>query len=234
MPAMTTPKTLVISDGSLPALVATAIVSEDAAAGAKAPAPDLPGIVWCIAPGGPDVDAIRPACERAAGRQADVYGLGFLSTAEARASDEWLADGPPGQPESMTLIRAAYLAAQHQCRRVIWAVLADRDPDSGEPDLASVARVIDRALLAGRLASLDLERAEWAAAGVPEVRIETPFADLTDAQLADLSRDLEVPVETCWWWGDDRLPGASDERARWGGLVRPMGEPKPRTTAGAR
>ncbi|MEZ6317647.1 MAG: hypothetical protein R3B49_02670 [Phycisphaerales bacterium] len=225
---MTHPKALVISDGSLPALVATAIVSEDAASGAKTPATDLPGIVWCVAPIGPDADALRPACERAAGRQADVYGLGFLSTGEARATEEWLADGPPGQPETMTLIRAAYLAAQHQCRRVIWPVLADRLPGSDTPDLASVARAIDRALLAGRLASLDLDRGEWTASGVPEVRIETPFADLTDAQLADLSRDLEVPAETCWWWGGDGLPGAGEERARWQGLTRPTAEPKPR------
>lgn len=226
MPPMPSHKALVISDGSLPALVATAMVSEEGASGARAAPGDLPGIVWCVPPAGEAGDEFRPACERAAGRQADIYGLGFLSTADARGEEALLADGPPGQGEAMTLIRAAYLAAQHQCRRVIWPVLAERDPRSGEPDLTSVARSIDRALLAGRLASLDLDRAEWSAAGVPEVRVETPFVDLTDAQLADLSRDLEVPAETCWWWGAD-----AEEQARWGGLIRPAAEPKPAKAA---
>ncbi|GJM19789.1 MAG: hypothetical protein DHS20C14_20020 [Phycisphaeraceae bacterium] len=232
-------KTLVISDGSLASLIATAIVSEEAASGNARSAADLGGIVWGVpanlAAPGPFWDV----CDRAAGRQADVYGLGYLPPEGGfRARVEALGGLPAGAGESLTLVEAAYTAALHECPRVIWATQAPAADDSGDPDLDLVARAVDRALLASRLVGLDADRPEWPAA-VPEVRIETPFVDLRDDELADLARDMRVPVETCWWWGGAQgTPGAADEHARWTPLVgapragqtaepKPAGSPTP-------
>lgn len=235
-----TAKALVISDGSLAALVATAMVSEEAASGASATPTDLPGIVWPVVASWVHAAELWPACERAAGSQADLYGLGFMPPDHARrTTSEHLAQLPAGQAETTVLLQAAYLAAQQGCRRVLWPIQCRPDVGTGDLDLDTVSRAIDRAVLAGRIASLDLDRPEWAGCGVPEVRIETPFVDLTDDQLADLSRDLEVPVETCWWWGGSRgaLPLGEHEASRWMPLVRTaagVAEPKPpaRTPAG--
>ncbi len=213
------PRTLVISDGSLAALVATAMVSEQlAAAGTTAP-DDLGGIV-VGAPGTP-VDPGWSACERAAGRQADIYGLGFVPPdAAMRARVEAGTALPAGALESLVLTDATYNAAMHGCERLIWPVQAPTADK--EPDLNAVARLVDRATLVSRLAGLDAERPEWSGLSVREVRIDTPMVDLTDAHIADLALDLRVPVETCWWWGTD-----TPEAARWTPLLapsRPAGE----------
>ncbi len=200
-------RTLVISDGSLAALVATAMVSEQLAAAGNSSPDELGGIVI-----GSPSSATEPgwsACERAAGRQADIYGLGFVPPdAAMRARVEAGAALPAGALESLILTDAAYNAAMHGCERVIWPVQAPTV--DGEPDLTSVARFVDRATLVSRLAGLDAERPEWSGLSVREVRIDTPLVDLTDDQLADLALDMRVPADSCWWWGSD-----APEASRW-------------------
>ncbi|MEQ8770494.1 MAG: hypothetical protein RIB60_08300 [Phycisphaerales bacterium] len=216
---MTTPqktqpvRTLVISDGSLAALVATAMVSEHLASAGTAASDELNGIV-ISAPSTP-TDPGWSACERAAGRQADIYGLGFVPPdAAMRARVEAGAALPAGALESLVLTDATYNAAMHGCERVLWP--AQAPVVDGEPDLTAVARVVDRATLVSRLAALDAERPEWSGLSVREVRIDTPMVDLTDSQIADLALDLRVPVDTCWWWGTD-----TPEAARWTPLLVP-------------
>jgi hypothetical protein len=66
----------------------------------------------------------------------------------------------------------------------------------------TLADVCDRALLAGQLVGLDVARLGSAGDGAPMakgLRIETPYADLTDAQLMDLALDMDVPLHACWW-----------------------------------
>jgi hypothetical protein len=66
--------------------------------------------------------------------------------------------------------------------------------------------------------------------GVEPFRIQVPYADLTDRQLADLVLDMDLPIWTCWWWGLARGPrnvgGAEVARAeyeKWDELLKEAG-----------
>ena len=87
-------------------------------------------------------------------------------------------------------------------------------------DLDRIAQAADRALLAGRLAGLDATLH-----ASPGVQVETPLLDLTDGQLADLAMDMDVPLETCWWWGGDTGHDAQahQARARWRSSLAAVG-----------
>jgi hypothetical protein len=56
------------------------------------------------------------------------------------------------------------------------------------------------------------------------VRVEAPYADFSDRQLAELVIELDLPVWTCWWWGatNDDQPAWSD-RQHWTSLLRELG-----------
>ncbi len=96
------------------------------------------------------------------------------------------------------LLSAAIEAVSFGLSRVIWPIHAGAAKDVNTDALADVC---DRALLAGQLVGLDVARAGAAdgAALVRSVRIETPYADLTDAELMDLALDMDVPLNACWW-----------------------------------
>jgi hypothetical protein len=157
---------------------------------------------------GPDAEQ----ADRAVRRQAEAYGavyVGMGAGAGVTPSD----GGTPGAARTATLIEAGTLALANGCRRVIWPVQDGGETPDDLASVESIGRELDRALLAGRLVSLEAPEA-----GLPEVRFETPFVDLSDRQLAELADDLAVPVETCRWWGAGVGPAAA-ERARWGRVL---------------
>lgn len=182
-------RTLVISDGGLGSLVACAAAHE-ASAIAKADRSGMrPAIAW-TAPTATEGGAL---IVEAVERQASTYGLkaviqlapvSVLSGARAR----W-----PGLAASTMLIQAAAEAVEQECDRVVWPVhFGGAD---GQRDIERIALAVDRALLITRIMGIDAGEHSR-----PALRIETPYVDLTDQQIADLALDLDAPVETCWWW----------------------------------
>lgn len=185
---------LVIADGDLPGLVATMIASEESvrreSLGGK-PA------VWSSTSQGHD----------AVVSQAGTLGMRVVSRKSPATSNA------PGQRINGMLLEAGGAALNAACPVVVWPTLP-AGPASSEPALVGlIADAVNRATLVSRLVSLDAHEK-----GLPEVRIELPFVDLTDEQLADLACDLGVRFEDCWWWSVDTSE-ASELRARWGPLL---------------
>jgi len=164
---------------------------------------DLGGLVGCAASaeeGGRSfvwADVGHPGGierEQAVRRHAETYGLEVVGGREALSApvDE------SGGASTRLLIEAGLAAVKAGVERVFWCVHL-----GGEAELGPIARACDRALLATRLLSLDVA-----------VRIEAPYADLSDVQMAELAADLDAPVESCWW-----AMGTSEEaveaRRRW-------------------
>ncbi|TVQ30082.1 MAG: hypothetical protein EA376_14075 [Phycisphaeraceae bacterium] len=123
------------------------------------------------APRSPRIEAVR--------RHADL--LGFPAPLEAAEHPQ-----PPLAIPRM-LLAAASEAGRRGCPRVIW-------PIHHGDDLDDMARAADQAALLTHLARLEGD----SPAHTP-VSIHTPFLDLTDDQLIDLARDLDLPAEACWW-----------------------------------
>ncbi len=205
-PSDSTPPALVLADGGLEGLVAAAIAVERA---------DLPTErhvhLWPVPPAN---EAVRETARAAAERQARVLRLG---TVAARVPTTGTTEA---ERTSTLLLRAAFIAAELGCRRVVWPVRAPIDRATRKPDLEASATILDRALLVSRLVSLDLAHSP-----VPEVRIETPLLDLSDAQIADLALDLAVPLSAVWWATVEGSGTTADharaERERWGALLEP-------------
>lgn len=179
-------RTLVISDGSLASLVACAAAREaivSAGGDEKAARP----IVLFVPVGDETNRARRQAVEK----QAKLYELDVADMKTELRGPGAHGAFNAGLSETLNLISATYQAAQLGCDLVVWPVQFH-----GQLDIEKVARVVDRALLVTRLASLDS-----ADHGKPAIRVDTPYADFTDKQMADLVIDMNVPVELSWWWG---------------------------------
>lgn len=99
-----------------------------------------------------------------------------------------------GARDTAMLLSAAIEAASLGLSRVIWPIHAGA---AKEISIDALADICDRALLIGQLVGLDIVRA--AGDGNGSLRIETPYADLTDAQLMDLALDMDVPLSAAWW-----------------------------------
>lgn len=216
-------RSLIISDGSLAALVACAAARESLIASGvdeKSPRP----IVLFTPVGDETNHARRVAIEK----HARLYELDMVdAAADLRGPGAHGVDGG-GLHQTLSLITATYQAATLACDQVVWPIQIGGQ----SPDLESVARVIDRAVLVTRLASLD-----GAEHGRPAIRIDTPYADLSDRQLADLAIDMNVPVEHTWWWpgaqsGKSEL--AARELERWFPVLQSLGwSPATRTATPA-
>ncbi|MBL4591089.1 MAG: hypothetical protein JKY96_03930, partial [Phycisphaerales bacterium] len=127
--------------------------------------------------------------------------------------------GSSGSQQTQLLLQGAASAASLGIRRVIWPIRVGSVQRDFEPgaDLDTLAAMIDRAVLAGRLASLD---ARVGSGDEPiEMTIETPLVDFSNAQLADLAGDLSVSLDACWWAHDRRVvPSAQVEYDYWSKL----------------
>jgi hypothetical protein len=190
---------LVITDGGLPGLVAGVIASEETVRGEN-PDGGAP-VLWCPVARG--LEAAR--------RHAGALGLGVVDAGASGVDAGGATDS--GDRMNRMLLDAAVAALRAACPVVVWPWVP-RGPSSDTPaPVEAIGAAVNRAALVSRLVSLDA-----AEAGIPEVRIETPFVDLSDAQLADLACDVGARFEDCWWWKDDS-GAAGLERARWGPLL---------------
>lgn len=179
--------TLVIADGGLPALVALAIEAERAAAaGPEGGGPPALVMPW-ITTGGP-----AEAQLAAISSQARFFGQTVLEPAPVRT----LADGASRAfLASLGLLVALEAARINGCRAIVWPFHTHATDETLPGQLDAIAAAADRAILISRLATLDPP-----AGGGPPPAIDTPLADLTTRQVADLAIDLDAPVYLAWWW----------------------------------
>lgn len=206
--------TVVLLDGDLPSVVALNAIREEMEvhrreAGATAQATGR--VAVCAIPWNGPLGAVFYS---AIHRLADVDGLPKIEV----SMPDFGSSATPGMQESAGLLMCAYAAAAAGYSRVVWPCTAG----AGEGvDIDRAAAIMDRAVLCGRLVAIDA-----ASHGRPGIHIETPYADLSDRQIADLALDLAVPLEGCWWWPDRETAtdsGAELARARWMPRLMDMG-----------
>lgn len=191
-------RVLVICDGSLASVVACVAAKEASLAARPDGAPPPPRPVAWIPAG------LTESQQASAALIGQTYGLEVVAQGDTLGPD-----ATPDLVESTMLVHAVYAAAHRGCPAVFWPAHApgsNQSPDA-DPDLNTIARIIDKALLVGRLCALDAEHHN-----IPAIRVEAPYADLNTEQIADLARDLEVKLSLCWWWED---PAGAAEKARW-------------------
>lgn len=222
-------RTLVLFDGELASVLALAYAVEEAAIASRRPGHSgvVRGVPPSVGRSDPGTEPASPpplvypaffglpeAREREA---AMVRGLDLLGADRARDDHPDLSSRTDmaGEDQTRLLVHAAYLAASLGCDRVVWPVQFGEDLRAATPSLDRVASAIDRALLVSRLVGLDTDR-------VRGVEIETPFADLSDRQIAEMVMDVEAPLAACWWWGGGS-PAALAAHDRWGTLLRALG-----------
>lgn len=181
---------LVIDDGDVAGLLGCASAAEANPTGSA---------VWAdVGTGADGVDR-----DRAVRRHAEAYALEFIGAGQDLTR--------PGVQEggfgaTRLLVEAGLEAARRGIDRVVWCVHFGGRGPGDKTDLDAVAKACDRALLTTRLLSLDAPR---------DLRIETPYVDLSDVQVAELAADLDVSLEACWWaraTGGDSVEAA---RSRW-------------------
>ncbi len=196
-------RTMVLSDGGLESLVACAAAAEAAALDTAGLRP----MILAADVTGPERDTRL----RAVALQAELLGMDVPTPPIADLS----APHPltPGERETQQLLRAASIATRQGCVTLLWP--ARSVGEAGGLDLDSIAARVDRALLVSRLVALDApERASF--------RVDTPYVDLTDRQLAELAAEMEVPLRACWWHGSRSGPG-ENEMKRWAGVLAGLG-----------
>lgn len=196
-------RTIVLSDGGLTSLLACAHAAEAVGitTSEKQPAAMMP--FRC----GTDQSRLKAAL-----LQAELLGLERLDPAPSLA--------PPaqsfGEEESRELLNAVYAAARHSAVSVVWPIQCSR---GDQPDLDWIARAADRAVLVSRLVSLDVNEH-----GVPGIRIETPYIDMNDDQIAELAAELDLPLRACWWSvAGQKNQRAMEEKARWNAAMQRIG-----------
>jgi hypothetical protein len=187
-------RTLVLHDGSPAALLACAITRE---ALSLSPNPKASRDLAAIAHNAP-----RPRVNAIA-RQCELFGVTLLEH-EPLPLPASLA---PFDRETHELLHAVRFAAHQGCDRVLWPVSGAQ---GDHLDLDRIAAIVDRCVLIGRLVALDAREHK-----TPSIRIEAPYADYTDRQVADLIADMELPLETCWWWSIAGDGEAEREKRRW-------------------
>ncbi len=202
-------KLLVMVDGGLGSLVACASAREAYLAWANSPlrepgearAPRTVGpMALLCAPHGPSHDEkLASAASIARSCLLESATLpGVIETPEMR----------DGERQTHLLVRALHHAASLGRDTLVWPVTFGAGAGGGV-DLDSLSRAVDRSLLVARLVGIDT-----AEHGRPMVRIETPYADFDDRQVAELAADLGVPVRLCWWQSASGAE-AERERQRW-------------------
>lgn len=220
---MTHPKgpTLIITDGGMPAMLAAAIEAERCACagegGGGGPAVLMP---WIVSP------TLAEAQLTAITSQARFFKQDHLEPAPIR---DFAIGTSDAFCDTLALLAAVEVARANACVRIVWPAHAHATDESLAGDLDRIGATVDRALLVSRLAMLDTPHAP----DTHELTIETPFVDLTDAQIVDLVIDLDAPPYLCWWWRQgegEAEQAAAAERAIWraaldkGGWVSATGE----------
>ena len=213
--------TLIISDGGVSALLAVAAASERRRLSGPAGA-DQSGTliyVWCAE--GPE----SPRKASASQVQADLYGLPVIP----KHIPIWRGEEPDaGWAYTLrVLLEAALLVRELGGGEILWPITAVAAAGGG-PNVDELSRTVNAALLVSQLVSLSGPRpVTQPSEDLPRaVRVRTPYADLTDRQIADLILDMDLPVWTCWFWGEqdsETQDAAAKERERWIGVLREAG-----------
>ncbi|HYE61066.1 MAG TPA: hypothetical protein VD997_03640 [Phycisphaerales bacterium] len=201
------PGTLILHDGGMASLLVCGVCREAAllGAGEKGTPAAVGAVLFASAPSRGRAAAVLRQCEQ----------LGIPVHDQPPVSFEV----PLPQREAHELLHATHGAASLGYERVLW-------PASGalgdSIDLDRVAAIADRALLIGRLVALDARTP--GGHNVPGIHIEAPYADFTDRQIADLVCDMELPVDTCWFWhAGEHDAEAERERRRWESALGAVG-----------
>lgn len=202
-------RTLVLCDGDLPSYHAAWAARERAIS--DGPMPNGASSMPVVAPFG--VAAIAEPLEHAVTLQARALGLTCVAAITSHTHGEDLL----GHAESLALINACYAAVRLGCDRVVYPAHACMGDAGGSLDLDRIAAIADRAVLAARLCSLDALSHH-----TPGIRIDTPYVDLTDLQLADLFLDADLSPQALWWWGGS-TDSARAQQGRWMRALEPMG-----------
>lgn len=189
--------TLVLSDGGLLGALGAAIAREEAIVSGVEVA-RLGAVVMLRGVGGPTDQ--REARDRAVLAHAASLALSVWTKPALATVQE---GAPPEEREVVELLEASLSAARHGVQRVLWCVGAGT---KDSVDVDRLGAITSRAIGVARLVILTS-----ASGNARDFRIETPVADLSDAQAADLVVDLDVDVRGCWW--ADRA--TSDEYRRW-------------------
>jgi hypothetical protein len=198
--AVERPGCLIISDGGVTSLLACGAAADRSRAGAGSPA----SAIWVASAGSEGGSDIRASAER----QAELFGFELVAEPGVEL--------PAGEVDRVAevdvlrLLRAGLIAARRGLAQVIVPANA-----GAELSLDETGRIIDRVLLVSRLVSLEVGSA------ASPVMV-APYADLTDAQIADLILDMDLPIWTCWWWGGASAEAAA-ERERWTVAMRKAG-----------
>jgi hypothetical protein len=199
-------KILILSDAGPASLLACACVRESIALGQAGKGLKEAPADAAVLPFPP----VEPRLQAVA-KQAELFSLAVL--APTGVADH---AAPSPEAESHHLLSATHLAARQGFESVLWPASAA----AGESlDLDRIAQIADRAVLISRLVAIDA-----GAHGVPSIRIETPYIDLTDRQIADLIADMDLPIETCWWWGAEAIDALAErESQRWKSALAAVG-----------
>lgn len=161
---------MVLTQSDLPSLVATAHAAENRLPRNTSDPSD--GVrLWPVSPG----DTRRAACAR---RHAALFGASLVEAS------------PDCSRETDLLLAAGRSAHEAGIGRLIWPAHAGVALNPESVDLDRASEIIARALLIERLLELDIGGG---------LTIETPFADLSDRQIADLSLDLGFVPGDVWW-----------------------------------
>lgn len=183
---------LIINQGSIPGLVASwaeGVVrtrragAEDALPMAYFPSDDRPA---------------RPSRHEAVRRHVELCNLGGMSERQMVRCDAPAAGIAgltealvTGSKQSAMLISSVLEATTLGLNRVVWPIHAGA---AEEIDVAQLADVCDRAMLVSQLIGIDAARTSDRG-----IVIETPYADLNDAQMVELALDMDVPIQQAWW-----------------------------------
>ncbi|MEM7628126.1 MAG: hypothetical protein AAF356_01755 [Planctomycetota bacterium] len=211
---------LVLSDGGVGGLLAQTLAAEAPPGGdASVTSVVLPAMYLSR---GDDADrALMIEAAREQGQSLDLPVLEALAVPPTN-DERHEAGSSIARHRALELVDAVYRAASLGLRRVVWPVIAQRSEGGSGPDVDDLARILDQAMLAGRLATADLDSGSLEGEhALPDVSVLTPFAELDDDQLADLATDLGIDPSACWWWGGvarSSIAGGR-ERGRWAGLL---------------
>lgn len=216
-------RVLILSDGGMPALIAAMHAREAVTLSATGKTPEQIGAMLrdrvLMMPFGLRAES-KLLQSRAVTQQASTLGIGLLGVGTGTDDIKPLltvaAHADEDEHEGIELLAVLLLAARLQCSRVVWPVHAGGHESI---DLDRLSQIADRGLVASKYAGLCSS-----ASTAVGLHVDTPFADLTDRQLADLAIDIDAPIDACWWWtagergGDDQR-----EKSRWTKALQAMG-----------
>lgn len=181
---------LLIDDGDLPSLVATAL------------RPDR-GRVILLHMGDGDAGAKRRAA--AVRDHGAAFGVRRVVMEQPCTLGPTKSPPPAGVHQAHVLLHAAAVAGRVDCSRIVWAHQIG-------PDASLVGETVQRANMVAELAQLGAD-SPWPAGLV----IDLPVIDLTDTQMVDLAEDTGAPI-SCFWpcRGDGERPcGSCPGCQRW-------------------